>query len=435
MRAAPLRRTAGALGAAVSLAAGLVAGPAWAGAATSTTSTTSTSSTLPASTVPGSTTTTVVPPTTAAAEIPRDEAQLLGLLDDVQNRLASLSTAITQLDQKITTNAVALRAATTALTEAQARSQALDQRVAELGAAMAAARLRMRSRAVLSYMHQPTGDLVNMLLKLSDPAELVDARNFYHTVIDAQLKTVREYDRLDRAARAAAGPADRAREAALQQQQAVASQQQVLTGLQKALLLIQQESTKQQADQRALLSTVGQDKAKFEAELAVLAEQSASITQLLLSLETPGESTASVTGGFFKSPIPGAPITQRFGPNVDPFTGMPGFHPGIDFGAKTGVPIRAAGDGIVVFAGEESGYGNYTCINHGHNVATCYAHQSAIVVKWGDTVKQGDVIGLVGSTGYSTGPHLHFEVRVNGTPVDPMPWLVQPPGTTTTTTP
>ena len=81
---------------------------------------------------------------------------------------------------------------------------------------------------------------------------------------------------------------------------------------------------------------------------------------------------------------------------------------------------------------QESGYGNYTCINHGNNVATCYGHQSDILVQVGEQVQRGQVIGLVGSTGYSTGPHLHFEVRVDGTPVDPMPWLTGSPETTTT---
>ncbi len=89
-----------------------------------------------------------------------------------------------------------------------------------------------------------------------------------------------------------------------------------------------------------------------------------------------------------------------------------------------GTPIHAAGDGIVVYAGVESGYGNYTCINHGNGIATCYAHQSVIMVKVGDQVTRGQVIGLIGTTGYSTGPHLHFEVRINGQVTNPLPWLI-----------
>jgi murein DD-endopeptidase MepM/ murein hydrolase activator NlpD len=98
-------------------------------------------------------------------------------------------------------------------------------------------------------------------------------------------------------------------------------------------------------------------------------------------------------------------------------------HAGIDIAAPTGTPIRAADGGTVQLAGWQGGYGNYTCIGHGGGVSTCYAHQSSIGVRGGQNVSQGQVIGAVGSTGNSTGPHLHFEVRINGSPVDPMGYL------------
>jgi murein DD-endopeptidase MepM/ murein hydrolase activator NlpD len=100
-----------------------------------------------------------------------------------------------------------------------------------------------------------------------------------------------------------------------------------------------------------------------------------------------------------------AVVTQEFGHNG---------HPGIDIAAAYGSPIHAAGNGVVIFAGWEGGYGNYTCISHGGGISTCYGHQSAIYVSVGQTVTRGQIIGAEGSTGYSTGPHVHFEVRVNG---------------------
>jgi murein DD-endopeptidase MepM/ murein hydrolase activator NlpD len=98
-------------------------------------------------------------------------------------------------------------------------------------------------------------------------------------------------------------------------------------------------------------------------------------------------------------------------------------HPGIDIAAPTGTPIRAADGGTVRIAGWVGGYGNYTCIQHSATLSSCYGHQSAIQVRVGQSVSKGDVIGLVGSTGFSTGPHLHFEVRINGAVTNPMNYL------------
>ena len=99
-------------------------------------------------------------------------------------------------------------------------------------------------------------------------------------------------------------------------------------------------------------------------------------------------------------------------------------HTGIDMSGTSGEPILASADGIVVVAEETGGYGNVVVVDHGNTVATLYAHMTADAVDVGQTVVEGELLGFVGSTGYSTGPHLHFEVRVNGTPVDPMLYLV-----------
>ncbi len=98
-------------------------------------------------------------------------------------------------------------------------------------------------------------------------------------------------------------------------------------------------------------------------------------------------------------------------------------HAGIDIAVPAGIGIRAAASGTVVLAASTGGYGNYTCIDHGGGVSTCYAHQSSYAVSSGQSVSQGQVIGSVGCTGHCFGDHLHFEVRVNGSPVDPMGYL------------
>ena len=112
------------------------------------------------------------------------------------------------------------------------------------------------------------------------------------------------------------------------------------------------------------------------------------------------------------------------GPITSPYGWRWGrLHQGIDIGVPTGTPIEAAASGKVIYCGWETGYGNLVVLDNGGNLATAYAHQSAIAVTCGEDVNQGQVIGYVGCTGYCTGPHLHFEVRINGNPVDPLGYL------------
>jgi len=120
-------------------------------------------------------------------------------------------------------------------------------------------------------------------------------------------------------------------------------------------------------------------------------------------------------------------ITSRFGYRRDPFTRRGAMHSGIDFKGKTGSPIYAAASGKVAFAGRRSGYGKVVEISHGNGMMTRYAHLSRIDVARGATIDGGDVLGGLGSTGRSTGPHLHFEVRINGRAVNPRPFLETAP--------
>jgi murein DD-endopeptidase MepM/ murein hydrolase activator NlpD len=117
-------------------------------------------------------------------------------------------------------------------------------------------------------------------------------------------------------------------------------------------------------------------------------------------------------------------FSSRFGERVDPINHTRGLHPGLDIAAPTGTTVRAALDGKVIRAGAAGTYGNLIVLKHADGSETRYAHLSAISVKVGDTVTAGTHIGAVGTTGHSTGPHLHFEVRRNGRPVDPWPLLV-----------
>jgi murein DD-endopeptidase MepM/ murein hydrolase activator NlpD len=160
-------------------------------------------------------------------------------------------------------------------------------------------------------------------------------------------------------------------------------------------------------------------------EIAVRAQQQ--LQQQIAAATSNGGSTSTGSGtssGVLLWPVPG-PMVQGVGWRVHPVYGYRSCHTGIDISAGTGTPIKAAADGVVVWTNPDDGgpYGNNTLVDHGNGLSTFYAHQSAFNVSPGQRVRQGEVIGFVGSTGYATGPHLHFEVHINGVPYDPMGWF------------
>jgi murein DD-endopeptidase MepM/ murein hydrolase activator NlpD len=164
------------------------------------------------------------------------------------------------------------------------------------------------------------------------------------------------------------------------------------------------------------LGNVREHRQELEGDLRALQAASAQVTN---QLQGPGSAPAGPVrqgGGGYIWPVNG-PVVSPFGMRWGRL------HAGVDIAVPAGTPIRAAASGTVAMAGWMGGYGQYTCIQHGGGVATCYAHQSSIGVGSGASVKQGQVIGAVGCTGHCFGDHLHFEVRINGSPVDPMGYL------------
>lgn len=165
----------------------------------------------------------------------------------------------------------------------------------------------------------------------------------------------------------------------------------------------------------------------WEREADQRAQEAEELTQLIRQKQTeqlgfaPGDPGAASVEGFI---VPtNASIGSGFGLRVHPIFGRTRMHSGVDMGGPTGQPIWAAKEGRVIFAGRKGGYGNAVIIQHEGNVATLYAHLSGFQTSEGDWVDQGEVVGLMGSTGWSTGPHLHFEVRIDGVPKDPVLFL------------
>jgi murein DD-endopeptidase MepM/ murein hydrolase activator NlpD len=171
------------------------------------------------------------------------------------------------------------------------------------------------------------------------------------------------------------------------------------------------------AEEQGLLRDVEAEKATYLAAMAKLAGESSSITGMLRARQlTQSFAWASrkvlwaVTG----------PISSPFGPRINPIFGTPEFHTGLDIAVNYGIPVKAAEGGQVVSSGLMEGYGNVVIIDHGGALATLYAHMSSLSVAQGQTVAKGQQIGAIGCTGLCTGPHLHFETRIGGVPVQPL---------------
>jgi murein DD-endopeptidase MepM/ murein hydrolase activator NlpD len=174
------------------------------------------------------------------------------------------------------------------------------------------------------------------------------------------------------------------------------------------------------SEKEELLADVESKKSAYERVHRQLERDAAEIQALLAG--APSAGPLPTGGGQLAWPAAG-PVTSGYGYRTHPIFGDTRLHTGIDIGASYGSPVVASATGVVVYAGSMSGYGNVIAIDHGGGLATTYNHLSAFYVGVGQSVSRSSQIGAVGCTGYCTGAHLHFEVRVNGNPVDPMPYL------------
>ena len=171
------------------------------------------------------------------------------------------------------------------------------------------------------------------------------------------------------------------------------------------------------------IAKLSDDEKNLQAKIDEINKQYEEVNQQILALAQNGIDTAYI-GGELAWPVPGyTRITSKYAMRVHPITGQYKLHTGVDIGAPLGANFVAANDGVVVKAGPNVAYGNMVIIDHGGGISTLYAHGSEILVEVGQTVKRGDPILKVGSTGYSTGPHAHFEVRINGVTTDPLPYI------------
>lgn len=335
--------------------------------------------------------------------------KIRGLQGDIRSLQARQSRLQSQLDDK-----------RRELARVQDRLQAAQDRLARLRARLESARRVLAERLVEIYKSDEP-DLVTVVLEANGFQDLLDRASFMQRISDQDhrvITTVRdlkaqaasqavELARLDRQVQAAAD--------------AIAARRNEVAAAKGRLVDTRTRLQRARDGRRTLLARLRHSRHRIEEDLSAMEAEQARIRSQL--------NAGGGGGGLPAGPIrrgSGQFIWPVNGPITSPFCETRSWercHPGIDIGVPSGTPIRAAGSGVVAIAGPVSGYGNFTCINHGGGLSTCYGHQSSIHVHVGQHVSQGQVIGLSGCTGLCFGPHLHFEVRVNGSVTNPLNYL------------
>jgi murein DD-endopeptidase MepM/ murein hydrolase activator NlpD len=354
-----------------------------------------------------------------------DEIDLFHRYLAVQQQATDLAKQVGDLNTSLATAQGALTTAEATLAGAQQHQADTDARRRDAGTQLDRERARLRAQAVAAYMGGNGDDGTSGIDAVLHAGTLDDAGKtlvYASAVVDDERATVARvsdlHDEVDRLSQTAA---DDARAAAATRDD-VARQEAAVADQRNQAVDLQQQVEAQNATQQQLLAEVSAKRAEVTAQIAENNRVSDGISSTLAGLEK-GETLPLQLAGIFLSPIPDPKFNSPFGARVDPILGTVSVHEGVDIAGTTGTPIRAPADGVVVIAGEVSGYGNCTVIDHGNGLGTLYGHQSQFAVKVGDRVTRGQIIGYVGSTGHSTGPHLHWEVREFGQPTDPVPFI------------
>ena len=360
------------------------------------------------------------------SEASEEEAALLDHLDQVQERRRKLDARVGALNRQVVGAEKEAQTAESTLERVQSDFVRAQTQLALENEALARAHDRLRSRAVAAYVSNPSSNAAELMLQARNLREIAATAGYLSTVVEVQRVAVRRYTERRDATEALRASVEAQKDAAKRQRDVVVNRLSDLEALRAEQEAVRAQVLSDEAEHARLLEEVQRRKSEFEAQIAALRAESATVVALLQALQVGLPSIAGAAApvpGRLATPVPGTALTSLFGSRLHPIFGTVRMHDGIDFGAPQGSPIRAAAAGTVISAGARGGYGNATIVDHGGGLATLYAHQSELLVAPGMVVAAGQVIGLVGSTGFSTGPHLHFEVRVSGQPVDPLLYL------------
>jgi murein DD-endopeptidase MepM/ murein hydrolase activator NlpD len=341
------------------------------------------------------------------------ERVLTTTIEGYSRRIRVLEADISQLRARQATIEGELGRRRAELATIQADLRTERARIVRLRSRLAESRIALAERLVHLYKADEP-DLVTVVLESDGFADLLQRTEFMQRISQQDARII---DRV-RSARADAAATEKRLDRAEARQRKVTllveDRRAEVATIKGRLLDRSQQYQAVRSDRREALVSTRADRKKLEGHLVALEREEAKVRARLAG--APSAGPVRQGSGSMIWPVSGA-FTSPFGPRWGRL------HAGIDLAAPEGTPSRAAESGRVVLAGWTGGYGNYTCIAHGGALSTCYAHQSRYGTSVGANVSKGQVIGYVGNTGNSTGAHLHFETRVNGTPVNPMGYL------------
>jgi len=282
-----------------------------------------------------------------------------------------------------------------------------------------AATKRLNKRIVEIYTTEPTSTL-SVVLESSSFTELLDQLDFLNEIGRQDEKVTREVKLAKEQMQEVRNATRKTRKQVAATTREVAARTTEQRAVRDRLAWDQRELATARRDKRATLANVQEDKAHAIEHMRSLQEQSATLAARIRSAQSssvvvPGPTGQASAAGFIW-PVHGV-LTSGFGWRWGRM------HEGIDLAVDIGTPVVAAAAGTVIVAGWLGGYGNLVVVDHGNGIATAYGHNTSVTVGVGQSVAQGQLVAYSGNTGHSTGPHLHFEVRVNGTAVDPLGYL------------
>jgi murein DD-endopeptidase MepM/ murein hydrolase activator NlpD len=366
------------------------------------------------------------------AETRRRQQGTLSRLEKIDNERTTLEAELDRLTTELDAAEALLAEAEQALRSTQAEIEVNTAELTQTQRDLERQKDRVRARARATFMYGSV-NYPETVLDVETANDLGASLQYMRSLVSADQNQAQQIATLERKYEAAIGRLKQLRAAQDEARAQHARERNRVAELVEQRQRVAEELESQAAEHEAVLADLESDEQRYAAAIDALEAESDEIEDRLADLaaqQRRGEPTGSSAGagtpagssGSFQWPVNG-PVTSGFGYRTHPVLGTQRLHAGVDFGAATGTPIVAATDGTVVSAGWQGGYGNAVIIDHGGGEATLYGHQSRLAVSSGASVSRGQIIGYVGSTGMSTGPHLHFELRINGVPTDPMPRL------------